>query len=122
MPFLSLKGISHAYLLKISITHNKTRIPFLKLLDDCISAKSISQILSIKDEHAFLFLNFLITGFCNSTADSLLDIFSFLIAPPDSFYQKIEARSLWYSSYLGYLAISNALSCNILYLKQKRAY
>ena len=37
--FLSFKGINHAYLLKISITHNKKRIPLLSLLINCILAR-----------------------------------------------------------------------------------
>ena len=32
MPFLTFKGITHAYLLKISITNNKKQINLLKLL------------------------------------------------------------------------------------------
>ena len=32
MPFLSFKGITHAYLLKISITQNKKQIPLLNVL------------------------------------------------------------------------------------------
>ena len=48
MPFLSFKEITHVYLLKISITHNKKQIPLLNLLIDCVSVRSASQILSIK--------------------------------------------------------------------------
>ena len=41
MPFLSFKGITQAYLLKISKnTHNKNLNPLLNLLNSCISAKS----------------------------------------------------------------------------------
>ena len=83
IPFLSFKGITHAYLLKISITHNKKRIPLLNLLINYISARSAVQILFIKDECTFLLSNFLIIGLCNSSANSLFDIFSFLIAPPE---------------------------------------
>ena len=46
-------------------------IAFLNLLINCIS----SQILSIKGDCTFLFLNFLIIGLCNSSANSLLEIF-----------------------------------------------
>ena len=52
IPFLSFKGITHAYLLKISITQNKNWI-----------------------------LKELLIGYCNSSANSLFDIFSFLTAP-----------------------------------------
>ena len=40
IPFLSFKGITYVYLLKISITHNKKRITLLDLLINCISARS----------------------------------------------------------------------------------
>ena len=46
-PFLSFNGTTQAYLLKISITHNKNLIPLLYLLNNCISAKSAPQILSL---------------------------------------------------------------------------
>ena len=62
IPFLSFKGTTHAYLLKISITHNKNLIPLLYLLNNCISAKSTPQILSINAACTFLFSNFLIMG------------------------------------------------------------
>ena len=62
MPFLSFKGITRAYLLKISITHNKNSNPLLNLLYSCISAKSTPQILSLNEEYTFLLLFFLIIG------------------------------------------------------------
>ena len=68
MLFLFLKGITHTYLLKISITHNKKRILLLSLLICCISGRSAHQILSLNDEYTFHFLKFLIIGFCNSSA------------------------------------------------------
>ena len=55
LPFLSFKGTTQAYLLKISITHNKNLIPLLYLLNNCISAKSAPQILSLNVEYTFLF-------------------------------------------------------------------
>ena len=64
----------------MSISHNKNLNPLLSLLINCISARSATQILSIKVECTFLFLNFLIIGLCNSSANSLFEIFSFLIA------------------------------------------
>ena len=60
MPFLSFKRITQAYLLKISIAHNKNQNPLLNLLKNCISAKSTPQILSLSEEYTFLFLNFII--------------------------------------------------------------
>ena len=62
MPFLSFNGTTQAYLLKISITHNKNLNPLLNLLNNCISAKSTPQILSLNDEYIFLFEKFLIIG------------------------------------------------------------
>ena len=46
-----------------------------------MSATSVSQILSIKDECTFCFLNFLVIGLCNSLGNYWFDIFSFLIPP-----------------------------------------
>ena len=60
MHFLSFKGITQAYLLKLSITHNKNLNLLLNLLNNCISAKSTPQMLSLNDEYTFHFLNFLI--------------------------------------------------------------
>ena len=58
----------------MSITHNKNLNALLNLFINCISARSASQILSIKIEGTFLFLNFLIIGLCNYSANSLLEI------------------------------------------------
>ena len=79
------------------MTQNKNQKSLLILFINCICAKSAPQILSIKRECTFLLLNFLIFGLCNSSANSLLEIFSFLITdlfasvadPPDVFYQKM---------------------------------
>ena len=59
------------------------------LLDNYISDKLAPLILSIKDEYTYLFFNFLIVGSCNSSANYLFDIFSFLIPLAEVFYQKI---------------------------------
>ena len=88
IPFLSFKGITHAYLLQISITHNKNLNPLLNLIINCISAKSTPQTFSIKDECTLLFSYFLIIGLCNSYANSLLNIFSFLTFHQKLFYEK----------------------------------
>ena len=77
MPFLSFKGITQAYLLKISITHNKNLNLLLNLLNSCISAKSAPQILSLNEEYTFPFLNFLITGLSSLSANCM---FSLLLA------------------------------------------
>ena len=82
ISFLSLKGITHTYF-NIRILN-----PLLHLFINCISARSAPQILPIKGEYTFLFLNCLIIGLCNSSANSLLNIISFLTVPPEVFYQK----------------------------------
>ena len=69
----------------MSITHNKKRIPLMDLLINCISERSAPQIFSIKGECTFLFLNFIITGLCYSSANSLFEIFLLLILPPEVF-------------------------------------
>ena len=73
---------------KISIAHSKIRIPLLNLFINCISARSAPQILSVKDERTFLLLSFLIIGLCNSSANSLLEIFSMSLLKV--FFQKIH--------------------------------
>ena len=50
------------------------------MLINCISAESAFQILSIKGGCVFLFLKYLMIGLCNSFANSLFEIISFLIA------------------------------------------
>ena len=72
----------------MSITLYKNQNPLLNLLIDCISARSAPQILSIKDDCTFLFLNFLVIGLCNSSANSLLEISFFLIPLPEDFLSK----------------------------------
>ena len=62
------------YLLKISVIHNKKPIPLLNVLNNCISARSAPQILSIKGECTFHFSKILIIGLCISSANSLLKI------------------------------------------------
>ena len=80
IPFLSFKGIIHTCFLKISITHNKERIPLINLLINGTSVRFPTKTLSIKVEYTFLILNFLITGLNISSANYLVYIFSFLIA------------------------------------------
>ena len=59
----------------MSIKHNKKRIPLLNLPVNSISARSAPQILPIKGDCTFSFLNFQIIVLCNSSANSLLGIF-----------------------------------------------
>ena len=88
----------------MSITHNKHLNPLPNLLMNCISAKYALQILLIKGECTFLLLNILIIGFCNSSANSLLEIFSFLLPLREVFLSEnlltIEVRPFWYPAYL----------------------
>ena len=70
------------------MTHGKNLNPLLNLLINCISAKTAHQILSIKDERTFLFSNFQTICLCNSSANSLLYIISFLTVPPKAFLSK----------------------------------
>ena len=74
----------------MSITHNKKRIPLLNLLINCIFARSAPQMLPIKGECTFHFLNFLIIGLCNSSANSLFEIFSFLIPLPANLFHVVK--------------------------------
>ena len=53
-------------------------MPLFYLLNNCMSAKSTPQMLSLNDEYTLRLLNFLITGLCNSSANLTLLI---LIAP-----------------------------------------
>ena len=64
----------------MAITYNKNLNSLLNLLINCISARSAPQILLIKVECTFLLLHFLIIGFYNSSANSLFEMLSFLIA------------------------------------------
>ena len=58
IPFLFFKGITHAYLLKISITRNKCLIPLLNSLTNYISAKSATQVLSLNEKETLIFQTF----------------------------------------------------------------
>ena len=83
-----MKGITQAYLLTMSITHNKKQILLLNVHINDMSVRSAPQILSIKDEYTVIFLYYLITGLYNCSANSLSDIISFLIAPPEVYLPK----------------------------------
>ena len=72
-PFLSYKGITQAYLLKKSITYNKSLNPSLNLLINCISAQSAPQLLSLDPEQTVLFLKFLIIRLRNFLASCSLN-------------------------------------------------
>ena len=63
---------------------------FLNLLINFISTRSAPQILSMKAECTFLFVNFLIIDLCDSSVNSLLDIILFLTVLPKLFLSKIS--------------------------------
>ena len=66
--FLSFKGTTYAYLLKISKTLTKNSIPLSYLLTNCISARPAPQILSLKVKYTLGFLHFLMIGLCYFSA------------------------------------------------------
>ena len=68
------------HIIKISILN-----PLLDLVINYICARSAPQILSIKSECIYLFLNFLIIGLCNSSANSSIDLVSFFTILPEVF-------------------------------------
>ena len=70
ISFLSYKGITQAYLLYIA--NNEKQTLLLKLFINCISARSVPQIMSQKDECTFWFSNFLIIGLCKPSANIVL--------------------------------------------------
>ena len=70
------------------ITHNKKRVPLLNLLINCISTRSAPQILSLKDECAFHFSNFLIIGLCNSSVNFSFCSILFVTEPLARFLSK----------------------------------
>ena len=70
------------------ITHKKNLNPLLNLLINCISARPAPQTWSIKGDCTFIFLNFLIIGLCNSSVNSLFEIFLFLIPLPEVLLSK----------------------------------
>lgn len=62
LVFSSFKGLTHAYLAKTSMTHNKNLTNQFLEDNDHILAKSVAQILPSKLKYPFSFLDFLITG------------------------------------------------------------
>ena len=89
IPVLSYKEIIHAYLLQISITHNKKRIPSLNLLFNCIFERSSTQTCYLKDDHTFCFTNPLIIVLCNLSTNCWFDVISLLKPLPEDFLSKI---------------------------------
>ena len=56
MSFLSFKITTHAYLLKISITHYKNGLPLLYLSTNYILVKSAQKMLSLKEKYTLKLL------------------------------------------------------------------
>ena len=86
------------------ITHKKNLNALLNLLNNCVSAISAPQILSLKGECTFLLLNFPRISLCNYFATSFLKIFSFLVPLPGVSLPKNFLnywRPLWYPSCFG---------------------
>ena len=54
----------------------------------CLLIASAPQILSMKNECTFLFLNILIIGLCNTSANSFSKICSSLTVQPEAFLSK----------------------------------
>ena len=71
------KAWTYAYLAKTFMTQNNKYLTLLFLEDnDSISAKCAAKVLSVNLAQTILFLNFLITGLCNSSTS-----FSFTLTP-----------------------------------------
>ena len=70
-------------------TFYKKRILFLHLLNNCISARSVPQILSLKDEYTFNILNFIIIGLCHSPANSWFGISSLLMTLSANLFARV---------------------------------
>ena len=85
LPFLFFTGLTHAYLVKTSLTHNKYLTFLLLENNDPISAKPAAQILSLNLTYTFLLLDFLVTGLCNSLANC-----SFTLTPDPDFKKLID--------------------------------
>ena len=90
---------------------------------NCISARSVPQILSIKGDYTFSLLNFLMIGLCNSSANCWSDIFSLLIPLPANLFASVAEVFLSKSFFMKnlvsiifnqFLGILNPLSRNIL--------
>ena len=71
----------------MSIKYDKHLLPSLNFFLNCISARSVAQIFSIKGDCIFRLLNFLVIDLCNSSAETLFKIFSFSILQK-SFYRR----------------------------------
>ena len=66
---------------------NKNQIPLLNSFINYISARSSTQILSIKDERTFLFSIFRVIGLFNSSPNSWFEIFLYLIPLPADLFR-----------------------------------
>ena len=79
--FLVFKEVTHAHLLKISITHNKSRLPLLYLFNTWTTTRSTHQMSFLMEEYTFS--NFLIIGLPYSSANCCFSEFQLqLISVP----------------------------------------
>ena len=74
--------------------HGKNRNSLLNLLINCISGRSAPQILSLKDNYIFRFSSFLITGLCNSVANSWFGISSLITPLPPTLFARVAENVL----------------------------
>ena len=75
------KNISKFWYFQKPIFLDEKTIYLINLITNWISARSVPQILFLKDNYSFRFSNFLLIGLCNSSASSWFKIFSFLMPP-----------------------------------------
>ena len=71
--------INPIILFRIPITYNKKHIPLLNLLNNCISAKSVLQILPIKDECTSRFSNLLNNSLLSETMPEIIPVLLFAL-------------------------------------------
>ena len=115
-PISSFKGLTQAYLVKTSFTNNKYLTFRLLEENDPISAKSAAQIVFESPVDSFSWILQLMDYI------TLQIVLQFTLPPDPGFFffffvknlQTILANALWYPSYLGFLAKSQALSFKTL--------
>ena len=66
---LSYRRVTHGNVLKISMAHNNNQNLLWYLLINCIFARSLPEVSSLKYDSTFHFLNLLMIGWCNSPAN-----------------------------------------------------
>ena len=74
------------------MTHSKNQIPLIYLLVNCVSAESACEMLTLRNVYTFHFLDFLIIGLCNFSANCWFDIITVLIGPPEVLTADLSAH------------------------------